>query len=68
MPDLSNQPQNFLRVCCILADAGKKKDRHADEENTMRFREMWVIINTGDAMYSLSEKVMQENWFLRQKW
>ena len=67
---LSSQPQNFLRdTACILADAGKKEDAIMQiEENTMRFPgEMWVIINAGDAMYSLGEKLSAERWFLRAK-
>ena len=67
---LSSQPQNFLRdTACILADAGRKEEAIMQiEENTMRFpEEMWVIINAGDAMYSLGEKLSAERWFLRAK-
>ncbi len=66
----SSQPQNFLRdTACILADAGRREEAILQiEENTMRFPEdMWVIINAGDAMYSLGEKESAERYFLRAK-
>ena len=67
---LSGQPQNFLRdTACILADAGRREEAMMQiEENIMRFpEEMWVIINAGDAMYSLGEKESAERYFLRAK-
>ncbi|HLA00279.1 MAG TPA: hypothetical protein VJZ24_01420 [Thermodesulfovibrionales bacterium] len=67
---LSGQPQNFLRdTACILADAGRREEAMIQiEENIMRFPEdMWVIINAGDAMYSLGEKESAERYFLRAK-
>ena len=67
---LSGQPQNFLRdTACILADAGRREEALIQiEENIMRFpEEMWVIINAGDAMYSLGEKESAERYFLRAK-
>ena len=68
---LSSQPQNFLRdTACILADAGKRRGHHADRREYHAISgEMWVIINAGDAMYSLGEKLSAERWFLGQrKW
>src|SRR3990172_1248440 len=67
---LSGQPQNFLRdTACILADAGRREETLIQiEENIMRFpEEMWVIINAGDALYSLGEKESAERYFLRAK-
>ena len=67
---LSGQPQNFLRdTACILADAGRREEALIQiEENIIRFpEEMWVIINAGDAMYSLGEKESAERYFLRAK-
>ena len=66
----SSQPQSFLRdTACILADAGRREEAIMQiEENLMRFPEdMWVIINAGDAMYSLGEKESAERYFLRAK-
>lgn len=67
---LSGQPHNFLRdTACILAEAGRREEAMMQiEENIMRFpEEMWVIINAGDAMYSLGEKESAERYFLRAK-
>ncbi|MCC7203122.1 MAG: hypothetical protein IT393_10755 [Nitrospirae bacterium] len=66
----SSQPQDFLRdTACILADAGRREDAIMQvEENIMRFpRDMWVIINAGDAMYSLGDTESAERYFLRAK-
>ena len=66
----SSQPQNFLRdTACILADAGRREEAIMQiEENLMRFPEdMWVIINAGDAMYSLGDKESAERYYLKAK-
>lgn len=66
----SSQPQNFLRdTACILADAGRREEAIMQiEENLMRFpADMWVIINAGDAMYSLGDKESAERHYLKAK-
>jgi len=66
----SSQPQSFLRdTACILADAGRREEAIMQiEENLMRFPEdMWVIINAGDAMYSLGDKESAERYYLKAK-
>ncbi len=66
----SSQPQNYLRdAACILADAGRREEAVMQiEENILRFPEdMWVIINAGDAMYSLGDKESAGRFFLRAK-
>lgn len=66
----SSQPHNFLRdTACILADAGRRDEAIMQiEENLMRFpADMWVIINAGDAMYSLGDKESAERHYLRAK-
>jgi len=66
----SSQPQNFLRdAACILADAGRREEAIMQiEENLMRFpADMWVIINAGDAMYSLGDKESAERHYLKAK-
>ena len=66
----SSQPQNFLRdTACILADAGRREEAVMQiEENLMRFpADMWVIINAGDAMYSLGDKESAERHYLKAK-
>src|SRR3972149_2609903 len=66
----SSQPQSFLRdTACILPDAGRREEAIMQiEENLMRFPEdMWVIINAGDAMYSLGDKESAERYYLKAK-
>src|SRR3990170_5016831 len=66
----SSQPQNFLRdTACILADAGRREEAIMQiEENLMQFpADMWVIINAGDAMYSLGDKESAERHYLKAK-
>lgn len=66
----SSQPHNFLRdTACILADAGRRDEAIMQiEENLMRFSaDMWVIINAGDAMYSLGDKESAERHYLKAK-
>lgn len=66
----SSQPQNFLRdTACILADAGRREEAIMQiEENLMQFpADMWVIINAGDAMYSLGDKKSAERHYLKAK-
>ena len=68
--ELSSRPDNFLRdTGCILAEAGRREDAILQvEENILRFSDnIWVVINAGDAMYSLGEKKSAERYFLRAK-
>lgn len=64
--DLSSQPSNFLRdMGCILAEAGRREEALLQiEENLERFpHDIWVVINAGDAMYSLGEQERAEKFF-----
>lgn len=66
--DLSSQPENFLRdTGCILAGAGRREEALLQvEENLERFPwDVWIVINAGDAMYSLGEKEKAERFFLK---
>lgn len=68
--DFSVRPENFLRDAgCLLADAGKKEEALVQvEENLRRFpSDVWVVINAGDAMYSLGEMEPAGKYFLRAK-
>ncbi|MBI5192970.1 MAG: hypothetical protein HZA08_05950 [Nitrospirae bacterium] len=66
--ELSSQPENFLRdTGCILAEAGRRGEALLQiDENLLRFpNDNWVVINAGDAMYSLGEKEGAEKFYLR---
>lgn len=65
--DISKQPENFYRdMGCILAEAGRKEEAIKQvEENLQRFPEdVWIMINAGDAYYSLGDRKAEE-FFLR---
>lgn len=65
--EISRQPENFYRdMGCILAEAGKREEAIKQvEENLKRFpNDVWVMINAGDAYYSLGDKKAEE-FFLR---
>lgn len=65
---LSGQPENFLRDAgCILAEAGRRGEAILQvEENLHRFpNNIWVVINAGDAMYTIGEKERAERFFLK---
>lgn len=67
---LSSHPENFLRdAACILAAAGRREETLIQvEENLMRFpSDVWVVINAGDAMYSLGEMKQAEKYFLKAR-
>lgn len=67
---LSGRPENFMRDAgCILAEAGRKEEALAQvEENLRRFpSDVWVVINAGDAMYSLGEMEQAEKYFLKAR-
>lgn len=64
---LSSQPENFYRdMGCILAEAGKKEEALKQiEENLKMFPDdVWVLINAGDALYTLGEPKAEE-YFLK---
>ncbi len=64
--ELSSQPSNFLRdMGCILAEGGRRAEALLQiEENLERFpHDIWVVINAGDAMYSLGDKEKAEKYF-----
>lgn len=64
----SSRPENFLRDAgCLLADAGKREEALAQiEENLRRFpANIWIVINAGDAMWSLNETRSAEDFFLK---
>lgn len=50
---------------CILAEAGRREETLLQiEENLERFPgDIWVVINAGDAMYSLGDKEQAEKFF-----
>lgn len=65
--NLSSQPQNFYRdMGCILAEAGRKEEALKQiEENLKMFPDdVWVLINAGDALYTLGEPKTEE-YFLK---
>ena len=65
---ISSQPENFLRdVGCVLAEAGRREEALEQiEENLRRFPDdVWVVINAGDARYSLGDVKEAEEYFLR---
>ncbi len=65
--EISRQPENFYRdMGCILAEAGRREEAIKQiEENLKRFPDdVWVVINAGDAYYSLGDKKAEE-FFLR---
>ncbi len=65
--DISSQPENFYRdMGCILAEAGRREEAIKQvEENLKRFPEdVWVVINAGDAFFSLGDEKSGE-FFLR---
>ena len=56
---------------CILAEAGRgSRGNKAIEENLKRFpNDIWVVINAGDAMWSLDKIKLAEEFFQRHiKW
>jgi tetratricopeptide (TPR) repeat protein len=64
---LSSQPENFYRdMGCILAEAGRKEEALKQiEENLKMFPDdIWVVINAGDALYTLGEPKAEE-YFLK---
>ncbi len=66
--DISSQPANFLRDAgCILAEAGREAEAIRQiEENLKRFpNDIWVVINAGDAMWSLGKTGQAEDFFLK---
>lgn len=66
--DISSQPANFLRDAgCILAEAGMETEAIRQiEENLKRFpNDIWVVINAGDAMWSLDKIKPAEEFFLK---
>lgn len=68
--DLSSRPENFMRDAgCILAGAGRKEETLVQiDENIRRFpSDVWVVINAGDAMYSLGEMEQVGEYFLNAK-
>lgn len=67
---LSSRPENFLRDAgCILAEAGRKDEALIQiDENIRRFpSDIWVVINAGDAMYSLAEMEQAGKYFLNAR-
>ncbi|MDD5435013.1 MAG: hypothetical protein PH343_06240 [Nitrospira sp.] len=65
---LSSQPENLLRDAgCILAEAGRRGEAILQiEENIHKFpNNIWVVINAGDAMYTLGEKERAERFFIK---
>lgn len=65
--NLSSQPQNFYRdMGCILAEAGRREEALKQiEENLKMFpADVWVLINAGDALYTLGEPKAEE-YFLK---
>lgn len=67
---LSSHPENFMRdTGCILAAAGRKEETLVQVEENLRSypSDIWIVINAGDAMYSLGEIKSSEEFFLKAR-
>lgn len=65
--EISPYPDMFLRdIGCILANAGRKEEAMRQiKENLRKFpSDVWVTIMAGDAMYTLGETKVAEEFFL----